>query len=142
MQYATFSRRARALFIDSIWWTLLVLFIPVGPSTEDILLAPGSLGPSIFLWLLVAQCVPVIVTGIMWAVWGTTPGKRMLGLHIVDADTRNPMTARQAAIRTLGYLVCFATIGAGFLWMRFSPRRQGLHDLLANTIVVDDKQDE
>ncbi|WP_316150583.1 RDD family protein [Cupriavidus sp. BIC8F] len=141
-QYATYSRRARALFIDSIWWVVLMLFIPVGPSTEEILSAPVSLGPSVVLWLTVLQCVPLIVTGIMWAVWGTSPGKRALGLRIVDADTGEPMTIRQAAIRTLGYLVCFASFGIGFLWMLFNPRRQGLHDLMANTVVVDAKQSD
>ncbi|TDN70976.1 RDD family protein [Paraburkholderia sp. BL10I2N1] len=139
MQYATYSRRARALFIDSIWWTVLVLFVPLGPSTEDLLSAPARAGPSILLWLAVAQCIPVVVTGVMWTIWGTSPGKRALGLRIVDADTAEPMTARQAAMRTLGYLVCFATCGAGFLWVLFNPRGQGLHDLMANTVVIDGK---
>ena len=141
-RYATYSRRTRALFIDSIWWAVLVLFIPVGPSAEDILSAPVSLGPSVVFWLTVVQCVPVIVTGVMWAIWGTSPGKRALGLRIVDADTGEPMTIKQAAIRTLGYLLFFASGGIGFLWMLFNPRRQGLHDLMANTVVVDAKQND
>jgi hypothetical protein len=29
------------------------------------------------------------------------------------------MTVRQAGLRTLGYLLSFATCGAGFLWMLF-----------------------
>ncbi|TDN66822.1 RDD family protein [Paraburkholderia sp. BL10I2N1] len=139
MQYATWSRRARALLIDSIWWTVLVLFVPVGPSTEDLLNAPALAGPSILFWLTVAQCIPVVMTGVMWAIWGTSPGKRALGLRIVDSDTGQAMTAKQAAVRTLGYLVCFATCGAGFLWMLFNPRRQGLHDRMANTVVIDEK---
>ena len=138
--YAGYSRRARALFIDSIWWAALLLFIPVGPSTEDVLSAPASIGPSVLLWLMVMQCIPVVVTGVMWAAWGTSPGKRALGLRIVDADTGEPMTARQALLRTLGYLVCFAICGAGFLWMLFNTRKQGLHDLMANTVVIDEKE--
>ncbi|WP_429468720.1 RDD family protein [Paraburkholderia sp. WSM4175] len=62
----------------------------------------------------------------MWAIWDTSPGKRALGLRIVDADTGEPMTARQAAMRTLGYLVCFATCGAGFLWGAVQPAQAGL----------------
>jgi uncharacterized RDD family membrane protein YckC len=139
-RYAVYSRRARALFVDSIWWTALVLFIPVGPSTENVLNESALFSASILFWLTVVQCIPVIVTGAMWAVWGTSPGKRALGLRIVDADTLEAMTARQATIRTLGYLVCFATCGAGFLWALFNPRKQGLHDLMANTVVIDEKQ--
>jgi uncharacterized RDD family membrane protein YckC len=135
-QYATYSRRARALFIDSIWWTLLLLFVPIGPSTEDLLSDPATAYLSVLFWLSVAQCIPIVITGIMWALWGTSPGKRATGLRIVDADTGEAMTGKQAAMRTLGYLVCFATCGAGFLPMLFSPRKQGLHDRMANTVVI------
>ena len=138
MRYASYSRRATALAIDSIWWTIIVLFVPLGPSTEDILMAPESFALSIALWLAVGQCIPILVTGVLWAVWGTSPGKRALHLRIVDADTGKPMTMRQAGLRTLGYLLSFATCGAGFLWVLFNPRKQALHDRIANTVVIED----
>jgi uncharacterized RDD family membrane protein YckC len=138
MRYASYSRRATALAIDSIWWTIIVLFVPLGPSTEDILMAPESFALSIALWLAVGQCIPILVTGVLWAVWGTSPGKRALHLRIVDADSGKPMTVRQAGLRTLGYLLSFATCGAGFLWVLFNPRKQALHDRIANTVVIED----
>ena len=138
MRYASYSRRASALAIDSIWWTVIVLFVPLGPSTEDILMAPESFALSIVLWLAIGQCIPILVTGILWAVCGTSPGKRALHLRIVDADTGEPMTVRQAGLRTLGYLLSFATCGAGFLWVLFNQRKQALHDRIANTVVIDD----
>ncbi|OXC77321.1 hypothetical protein BSU04_17455 [Caballeronia sordidicola] len=58
-------------------------------------------------------------------------------LRIVDADTGERMTVTQAGLRTLGYLLSFATCGAGFLWVLFNPRKQALHDRIANTIVID-----
>ncbi|WP_321575022.1 RDD family protein [Paraburkholderia franconis] len=137
MRYATYSQRARALFIDSIWWTVILLFIPFGPSTEDILMAPETFVSSIILWLMAGQCIPILVTGVMWAVWGTSPGKRAVRLRIVDADTGQPMTVTQAMLRTLGYLFTFATFGAGFLWVLSNPRKQALHDRVANTVVID-----
>ncbi|TCF96871.1 transporter [Paraburkholderia strydomiana] len=136
MRYATYSQRARALFIDSLWWTVIVLFVPLGPSTQDLLRAPDAFASTLVLWLLAGQCVPILVTGILWAVWGTSPGKRVLRLRIVDADTGQPMTVRQALLRTAGYMLTFATCGAGFLWVPFNPRRQALHDRIANTVVV------
>ncbi|MGF6596835.1 putative RDD family membrane protein YckC [Paraburkholderia sp. GAS448] len=138
MRYASYSRRATALAIDSIWWTVIVLFVPLGVSTEDILMAPESFALSIVLWLAVGQCIPILVTGVLWAVWGTSPGKRTLHIRIVDADTGKPMTVRQAGLRTLGYLLSFATCGAGFLWVLFNPRKQALHDRIANTVVIED----
>jgi uncharacterized RDD family membrane protein YckC len=138
MRYASYSRRATALAIDSIWWAIIVLFVPLGPSTEDILMAPESFAGSMVLWLAVGQCIPILVTGVLWTVWGTSPGKRALHLRIVDADTGKPMTMRQAGLRTLGYLLSFATCGAGFLWVLFNPRKQALHDRIANTVVIED----
>ena len=137
MRYATYSRRARALFVDSIWWTVILLLIPLGPSTENILTTPEVFASSVILWLMVGQCIPILVTGVMWAVWGTSPGQRALHLRIVDANTGQPMTVKQAMLRTLGYLLTFATFGAGFLWVLSNPRKQALHDRVANTVVID-----
>ena len=136
-QYVGYSRRASALFIDSIWWTLLTLFIPVGPSIDTMTDIASLFSMKTLFWVVVVQCIPLIVTGVMWAVWGTSPGKHALGLRIVDAETGYRMTARQAAIRTLGYIVCFSTLGIGFLWMFFNARKQGPHDYMAGTVVVE-----
>lgn len=138
MQYASFSRRASALTLDSIWWTVIVLFVPLGPSTEDVLSSAAS-GSSIILWLVIGQCLPIVVTGVLWIVWGNSPGKRALHMRIVDADSGERMSTIQAGLRTFGYLLSFATCGAGFLWVFFNPRKQALHDRIANTVVLDAK---
>jgi uncharacterized RDD family membrane protein YckC len=139
MRYATRSQRARALFIDSIWWTVIVLFIPIGPSTDAILMASDALAPSVVFWLLASQSIPILITGVMWVLWGTSPGKRAVRLRIVDAATGQSMSAKQATLRTIGYLLTFGSFGAGFLWGWSSPRRQALHDRIAHTVVVDEK---
>ncbi|MEM5338097.1 RDD family protein [Paraburkholderia azotifigens] len=139
MSYATYSQRARALFIDSIWWTVIVLFIPLGPSTDDILANPEAFTSTIVFWLLVGQCIPILITGVMWATWGTSPGKRAVRIRIVDADSGRSMTVKQAALRTVGYLLTFGTLGAGFLWIIFNQKRQALHDRMANTVVIDER---
>jgi uncharacterized RDD family membrane protein YckC len=141
MRYASYSRRASALAIDSIWWTVIALFVPLGPSMEDLVMAPESFVATILLWLAIGQCIPILATGVLWAVWGTSPGKRALHLRIADADTGEPMTVRQAGLRTLGYLLSFATCGAGFLWVLFNQRKQALHDRIANTVVIDNGPD-
>jgi uncharacterized RDD family membrane protein YckC len=133
---ATSSERARALFIDSLWWTLIALFVPLGPSLDTMPLSPDALAADMILWLILAQTVPILVTGVLWAVWGSTPGKHVLKLHIVDADSGEPMTPRQSLLRTFGYLLTFAMFGAGFLWIFFNPRKQALHDRIANTVVM------
>jgi uncharacterized RDD family membrane protein YckC len=134
---ATYSQRARALFIDSIWWTVIMLFVPVGSSSDVLLVAPEAAASLFVLWFFESQCVPIIITGLMWAAWGTTPGKRALHLLIVDADSGQRMNVKQSLLRTFGYLLTFATLGAGFLWVFFNPRKQALHDRIANTVVID-----
>jgi uncharacterized RDD family membrane protein YckC len=136
LHYASFSQRVRALFLDSLWWTVIALFMPLGPSPEGIPLSPDAFAASALLWLMLAQFVPIAVTGLLWVTWCTSPGKRALRLQIVDADSGHPMTVGQAVLRTIGYLLTFATCGAGFLWILFNPRRQALHDRIANTVVV------
>jgi uncharacterized RDD family membrane protein YckC len=138
MRLATYSERARASFIDSIWWTAILLFVPLGPSSE-IPLSPDALAATFVLWLIVAQCVPLLITGVLWVVWGTSPGKRVVRLLIVDAGSHEPMTRRQAVLRTVGYVLTFTLCGAGFLWVLFNPRRQALHDRIASTVVVCDE---
>jgi uncharacterized RDD family membrane protein YckC len=142
MRYASKSRRASALAIDSVWWTVIVLFVPLGPSTEDILTAPESVASTVLLWLAIGQCIPIFVTGVLWAVWGTSPGKRAMHLRIVDADTGRPMILKQAMLRTVGYLLTFGTCGAGFFWVLFNQRKQALHDRIANTVVIDEGPDD
>jgi uncharacterized RDD family membrane protein YckC len=102
-------------------------------------MAPETIVSNIVLWLAVGQCIPILVTGVLWAAWGTSPGKRALDLRIVDADTGKRMTGMQAGLRTLGYLLSFATCGAGFLWVLFNPQKQALHDRIANTVVIDSR---
>lgn len=139
LQYVGYSRRGTALFIDSLWWSVVALLVPVGP---DISLNDPTSVLALFSWntvgwMFVAQCLPLLLTGILWAIWGTSPGKRLFGLRIVDASTGLPMSRTQAGVRTLGYILCFASFGLGFLPLFFSRKKQGLHDQLAHTVVVE-----
>jgi uncharacterized RDD family membrane protein YckC len=72
---------------------------------------------------------------------GQTPGKRLLGIAVSDADGDLLPTPGQALRRTApAFVAALPAIGpvalvfyAPVLWQ---PRRQGLHDQLARTVVV------
>ncbi len=66
---------------------------------------------------------------------GSTPGKFIARLAVVTVDG-GPLTIGRATVRWLGAMACAFTFGFGFLPMFFTPRRQGLHDLIAGTCVV------
>lgn len=66
---------------------------------------------------------------------GHTLGMRVLKLRIIDVYGDAPAMPR-ALLRTLGYVLCVATVGLGFIWIAFDSEKRGLHDWLAGTYVV------
>ncbi len=104
MRYAPFSERTRALCIDSVWWTgHPALRSARTAHTEKPAVSPDALTATLLLWLMIGQSIPILITGILWSTWGTSPGKptwgtspgkRTLRLSIVDADSHAPMTRR------------------------------------------------
>ncbi|MFN2308971.1 MAG: RDD family protein [Gammaproteobacteria bacterium] len=80
------------------------------------------------------------VTLLAWWLFQGTPGKLLLGCHIVDARDGGRPRAWQVLVRLLGYAVAVAPAGLGLLWMFRDRRRQGWHDKLARTLVVADDE--
>lgn len=66
---------------------------------------------------------------------GRTLGMRALKIRIIDIYGDAPTTLR-AVVRTGGYLLGFATLGLGFVWVGFDSEKRGLHDWIASTYVV------
>ena len=71
-----------------------------------------------------------------WIWSGQTPGKRVMGARIVDAETGGPVSTKQAIIRYLGYYVSMLGLFIGYFWVGFDPKKQGWHDHMAGTVVV------
>lgn len=68
---------------------------------------------------------------------GQTPGKKLLGIKVVSST---PGESMQLGLReTLGRFMSSAFFNLGYLWILFDRRRQGWHDKIGNTIVVDIK---
>lgn len=64
-----------------------------------------------------------------------TVGKKMLGLKVTDLQGRRIGLGR-ASWRLVAKILSALPLGAGFLMAAFTPRRQGLHDRLAGTLVL------
>ena len=67
-------------------------------------------------------------------------GKWATGLRILREDGAAIGIGRAFLRHFLGYPLSFLTLGLGFLAAAFSSRGRGLHDLIANTIVVRERQ--
>jgi uncharacterized RDD family membrane protein YckC len=78
----------------------------------------------------------VAVNLVGWSVWGTTPGKRLLGLYVFRAGSETPgIGFLKGALRVVGYWVSGALLGIGFLMVAFTKGKRGLHDKIAGTSV-------
>lgn len=71
-----------------------------------------------------------------WRLWQATPGKALLSLRVVDADTGKTLSVGQAAARYVCYILSMLPAGLGFIWVAFDRRKQGWHDKIAQTVVV------
>lgn len=100
----------------------------------------------------------VIVTlGIGWLIWtliilgrGQTPGKQLLNMRVVDADTGQltgygKMFVREFLLKgILMTIVITVSFGLGlilYFWLTWDNRNQELWDKMLNTVVVDDPND-
>ena len=67
--------------------------------------------------------------------WQATVGKRVCRLRVTRLDGRR-ITLPRALCRYLGKFVSAFILGIGFLMVAWTQRKQGLHDLMAETLVV------
>ncbi len=65
-----------------------------------------------------------------------TPGKMLLGIFVTDEQGRR-ISFPRALGRTLGKFLSTACCFIGYIMALFSSRSQGLHDLIANTLVLE-----
>jgi len=85
--------------------------------------------------LLIALAVGVAIVS-FWRYFGATPGKLAVGVKIVDARTGGAPPTGRLVVRLLCYLVSALPLYLGFLWIALDRRKQGWHDKIAGTVVV------
>ena len=132
--YASFGRRLAAVLLDAIFLTLVTLPLLLAVyGTDYFTAADGASGPGAFLinWVL-----PAAITIAFWLTLAATPGKLIVGIRVVNAETGERLTFARAALRYVGYIVSFIPLLAGYLWMLGSPRKQTWHDMLAKSVVI------
>jgi uncharacterized RDD family membrane protein YckC len=162
-EYAGFARRASAHLIDSVLWiliTLPVLFWIYGNTylvkktgydrlekaieyahtgdVERLMQLQSQRPPLVMGWMdtIINYVLPLFVVVFFWYYRSATPGKMILRVRIVDANSLGKPTIMQLVIRSFGYLVSMLPLGFGFIWVLFDPRGQGWHDKMAKTVVL------
>lgn len=91
-------------------------------------------------WELLFEVAILLVTIIFWKQnKGATPGKRFVNIKIVDRKTLKDIDNKQAITRSLGYIISTLFFLIGFLMVAIRSDKRGLHDLLADTVVIYDE---
>jgi len=131
--YAGFTKRFFAFIIDRIMiW--MFIYIVLGYARGISIYSIFSLFDSdtIIAEILVMAYFVVCET----SSWQGTLGKHLLGMKVVN-EQYGKETASQAMWRfTWKYLSAFILL-LGFIWVIFDPKKQGWHDKLAHTYVID-----
>ena len=127
--YAGFWARALAFLLDAVIVTVIAVPILVlGFGVQEI--------PTEDSWELLAFFAIAAAVIAFWRAFGATPGKIALGLKIVDAASGARPSLGRLALRFLGYFVSAFPLYLGFLWAALDRRKQGWHDKIARTIVI------
>lgn len=73
---------------------------------------------------------------VFWIKKQATPGKMFLSLKIVDAKTFGKPSKKQFFIRLIGIIISALPLTLGMLWIAIDKKKQGWHDKMAGTVVI------
>ena len=83
----------------------------------------------------------LFIVYIVWAIklfaQGTTPGKRMRGMRVVKEGGQQAGFGTMLVREWIGKVISGMVFSLGFLWILFDRDRQGWHDKLVSTYVVE-----
>jgi len=148
VQYAGFWRRFAAYLIDglivgAVWTVIYYGLMGAGVLSMPEIVDEEDIGPFIS-WMigysLISSGIIILLQTLYFATMESsskqaTLGKMTLGIIVTDADGKRISFGR-AVGRNLGKIVSQIILFIGFLMVAFTPKKQGLHDIMASCLVV------
>jgi uncharacterized RDD family membrane protein YckC len=130
--YAGFWRRVAAFIIDALLLSVVTVPLTLAMGGGDTYAdaarsSAGSTISTVVSWLYYALMES--------SAKQATLGKMALGVVVTDLDGRRIGFGR-ATGRYFAKILSALILGIGFLMVAFTQRKQGLHDMLAGTLVV------
>jgi len=138
-RYVGFWKRLLAFFIDTL--ILVTVFVTIAIAIYGrryVQLA--SQGQTLLFDVLVQFVLPAVAAILFWRYRGATPGKMLVSARIVDAATLGAPSTGKLIGRYFAYIVS-SIFMLGFIWIAFDKRKQGWHDKLAGTVVIQEDDD-
>lgn len=141
VRYAGFWRRLAAYIIDCIVAGIvaysfavvgaLLIELPSGELLDGLALTIAT------MWIIACYLV------VPWLYWTlmersnrqATLGKMALGIIVTDIEGRR-VTFVRGTVRYWAKVISFLTLLIGFMLAGFTSRKQALHDIISNTLVV------
>jgi len=138
-QYGGFWRRVAAALLDGVVVQLIAGVFGFVVGISIFLLSPEP-PTTLVLPRPIALAAGVLIGWLYFALMESsrrqaTLGKRVLGLAVTDTEGERLSFARASA-RHFGKFLSIATLLVGFVMVAFTRRKQGLHDLLARSLVL------
>jgi uncharacterized RDD family membrane protein YckC len=136
-RYAGHGARLAAWVIDIFLMTLVtaalmaVVFAATSGRVDE--------GPLNLFGAMGASIASTLYFPLFWAATGWTPGMRALGLRVVRERDGGRVGPIPALVRLVGYSIDVLGFFLGFAWILIDRRRRGWHDLLAATVVIQER---
>lgn len=140
LEYAGFWVRLAAYCIDVVivWAGLLFVNLMLGIIS---MVGRGVLRTEILFQYTVKDILLYVLQALYFILLtygtGTTPGKRLLNLRVVNADGSQELDLMNVVYReTIGRFLCSISVGIGYIMAGVDREKRGLHDMLCDTRVV------
>jgi len=143
IKYAGFWVRYAASFIDGMIIIILIFILGlifIITSVDGGMAALENEGNSgIGSGVSLRLCISVLIWIyfiVMTKNYGATLGKRAMGIKVISDKSENLSWGQVVLRETLGKFISAIILYIGYLMADFTARKQGLHDMIASTVVV------
>lgn len=139
--FAGHPARLVAWIIDGFILSLFffVAFIVAGAVTA-VIAATGSETATTLTVLIVSVAMILIYLGWLpywWSKSGQTPGMKIMHLKVVGAADGQVISFGKGVLRVIGLAISFWALYIGVIWILVDNKRQGWHDKMAGTYVIE-----
>lgn len=131
--FGGFWRRVAAFAIDfvllnAIWYCFDTAFVFVAPNV-------GQFATKLTSWILYSLTSWIYSANMESGPHQATWGKRAMGLRVCDLSG-NRISFGRASGRFFSSIFCLLSLGVGYVMVAFTKQKQGLHDKMADTLVL------
>jgi uncharacterized RDD family membrane protein YckC len=142
--YASGGSRLIAYIVDYIliWVLVIVVSLVLGSvmaagASAD---SGGAVAGGALVWFLALFVIMLGYFPWFWTRGGATPGMKLLHIRVVREVDGGGLTGGQAVMRLIGYWVSAVVFYLGFIWILIDAHKQGWHDKIANTVVIESRK--